>query len=114
MAWDLPQLSYRRRVLVANNLIASMLWHRFTVLEPRDLLIKEIQRKLVDFFWTGQQWTRAAILYLPVHEGGWSCRGVHVRAVTQRSLCSAELCSEGCMAIGNSKALSLHPDRDPH
>ncbi|KAL7836203.1 hypothetical protein AOLI_G00274870 [Acnodon oligacanthus] len=69
-AWVPPQLSYRGRVLVANNLIASMLWHRFTVLEPPDFLIKKIQRKLMDFFWTGQHWTRAAILYLPLHEGG--------------------------------------------
>ncbi|KAL7887664.1 hypothetical protein AOLI_G00053850 [Acnodon oligacanthus] len=52
--WVLPQLSYGGRGLVVNNLIASMLWHRFTVLEPPDLLIKEIQRKLVDVFWTGQ------------------------------------------------------------
>lgn len=32
--WILPQLSYRGRVLVANNLIASMLWHRCMALEP--------------------------------------------------------------------------------
>lgn len=32
--WVLPQLSYRGRVLVANNLIASMLWHCSAVLEP--------------------------------------------------------------------------------
>lgn len=29
--WQLPQLSYRGRVLVANNLAASTLWHRCTV-----------------------------------------------------------------------------------
>ncbi len=30
----LPQLSYRGRVLICNNLVASSLWHRMTILEP--------------------------------------------------------------------------------
>lgn len=30
--WLLPQLSYRGRVLVANNLVASALWHRLVAL----------------------------------------------------------------------------------
>jgi len=33
-SWLLPQLSYRGRVLVINNLVASTLWHRLNVLEP--------------------------------------------------------------------------------
>lgn len=32
--WLLPQLSYRGGVLIVNNLIASALWHRLTVLPP--------------------------------------------------------------------------------
>ncbi|KAI4890841.1 hypothetical protein NFI96_019969 [Prochilodus magdalenae] len=39
--WVLPQLSYRGRLLVANNLVASMLWHRLAVLEPPVSLIQE-------------------------------------------------------------------------
>ncbi len=68
--WLLPQLSYRGRVLIANNLIASTLWHKLMVLDPPRNIIDEIQKSLVKFFWTGQHWLKAAVLYLPVHEGG--------------------------------------------
>ena len=53
-----------------NNLIASMLWHRVTVVVPPDNLITEIQKKLVDFFWGGYHWIKSAVLFLPVLEGG--------------------------------------------
>uniref|UniRef100_H3BW47 Reverse transcriptase domain-containing protein n=1 Tax=Tetraodon nigroviridis TaxID=99883 RepID=H3BW47_TETNG len=64
--WErlLPQLSYRGRVLVA-NLAASTLWHRLNVLTPPKSLIEDIQRDIVDFFWAGKHWVRAAVLYLP-------------------------------------------------
>lgn len=68
--WLLPQMSYKGRVLVINNLVASTLWHRMMVLEPPQELVVSIQKKLVDFFWTGQHWIRAAQLYLPNCEGG--------------------------------------------
>jgi len=51
--WLLPQLSYRGRVLVANNLVASTLWHKFNVLQPPAGLVQAIQRHLVNFFWSG-------------------------------------------------------------
>uniref|UniRef100_A0A3B3WLD2 Reverse transcriptase domain-containing protein n=1 Tax=Poecilia mexicana TaxID=48701 RepID=A0A3B3WLD2_9TELE len=38
--WLLPQLSYRGRVLVVNNLVASALWHKLTVLTPPSSLIQ--------------------------------------------------------------------------
>ncbi len=47
--WLLPQLSYRGRVLVANNLVASTLWHKLCVLQPPTGLIQSIQRSLVTF-----------------------------------------------------------------
>jgi len=68
--WLLPQLSYRGRVLVVNNLAASILWHRTMVMEPPEELISSIQKEIVKFFWDGQHWLRAAVLYLPVQEGG--------------------------------------------
>ncbi|KAL7840946.1 hypothetical protein AOLI_G00262690 [Acnodon oligacanthus] len=68
--WLLPRLAYRGRVLVASNLAASTLWHRMMVLEPPEELIRRLQRKVVDFFWSGQHWTRAAVIFLPVEEGG--------------------------------------------
>lgn len=68
--WLLPQLSYRGRVLVANNLVASAHWHRFNILTPPRSLIEDIQRAIVDFFWSSKLWVRAAVLYLPVAEWG--------------------------------------------
>lgn len=61
--WDrlLPQLSYRGRVLVANNLASSTLWHRCIVLDLPEDTICEIQRKFVNFFWSGEQWVRASV-----------------------------------------------------
>ncbi|MGL5102459.1 MAG: reverse transcriptase domain-containing protein, partial [Plesiomonas sp.] len=82
--WVQPQLSYRGRVLVANNLAASMLWHRFTVLDPPDTLVREIQKRLVDFFWGGYHWTRAAVLFLPLFEGGQGLVDLQSRISTFR------------------------------
>ena len=56
--------------MVANNLVASMLWHQATVIVPPDNLTTEIQKRLVDFFWGGYHWIRSAVLFLPVSEGG--------------------------------------------
>ncbi|KAI4891759.1 hypothetical protein NFI96_005207 [Prochilodus magdalenae] len=63
-------MSYRGRVLIINNLVASTLWHRLAVLNPPAGLLADIQRRLVEFFWSGQHWLKAAVLYLPTHEGG--------------------------------------------
>lgn len=68
--WLLPQLSYRGRVLVCNNLVASSLWHKMTVLEPPKELVENVQKHLVIFFWSGQHWLKASVLYLPRQEGG--------------------------------------------
>lgn len=68
--WILPQLSYRGRVLVVNNLAASMLWHRLTVIDPPKELLQNLQKVFVDFFWDGFHWLPSGILYLPVNEGG--------------------------------------------
>jgi len=54
--WLLSQLSFRGRCLVINNLIASMLWHKFTVLDPPKDLLKSVQKALVNFFWDGCHW----------------------------------------------------------
>lgn len=82
--WLLPQLSYRGRVLIANNLIASMLWHKMMVVDPPVILIQEIQKRLVNFFWSGQHWLRAAVLYLPVQEGGQGLIDIRARLTVFR------------------------------
>lgn len=70
--WIQPQLSYRGRVLVINNLAASMLWHRLSVLDPPTDLLQLLQKHFVDFFWGGYHWLNSGVLCLPVFEGGQS------------------------------------------
>lgn len=50
----LPQLSYKGRLLAINNLITSMVWCQLTVHEPPETLIREAQKRIVNFFlyWT--------------------------------------------------------------
>lgn len=67
--WLLPQLSYRRRVLVANIFVASTLWHKFIALTPPRGLMKDIQRVILDFFWSGSVHLPFINLWL---RGDWS------------------------------------------
>ncbi|KAJ3599091.1 hypothetical protein NHX12_033054 [Muraenolepis orangiensis] len=48
----------------------STLWHRLMALTPPRNLVSSIQQHIVDFFWSGRHWVRAAALYLPLAEGG--------------------------------------------
>ncbi len=82
--WLLPELSYRGRVLVINNLAASMLWHKLNVLEPPNEMIKVLQRRFVNFFWSGQHWLPGSVLYLPLQEGGQALIDVRSRINTFR------------------------------
>ncbi len=40
------------------------------ILEPPKDLVERIQKQMVDFFWSGQHWLRAPVLFLPIQEGG--------------------------------------------
>ncbi|KAF4070274.1 hypothetical protein AMELA_G00293290 [Ameiurus melas] len=66
------QLSHRGRVLVINNLAASMLWHRLTVLDPPQELLHQLQKCFVDFVWSGHHWIPSGALSLLMCEGGQS------------------------------------------
>lgn len=68
--WIHAQLSFRGRVLITNNLIASTLWHRLWCVEPPSGLLPKLQAKIVDFFWDKLHWVPQSILFLPVEEGG--------------------------------------------
>ncbi len=46
--WLLPNISYRGRTLIVNNLVASSLWHRLTCVDPPHFL-SEVQATLVIF-----------------------------------------------------------------
>uniref|UniRef100_A0A8D3EEN3 Reverse transcriptase domain-containing protein n=1 Tax=Scophthalmus maximus TaxID=52904 RepID=A0A8D3EEN3_SCOMX len=68
--WLLPHMSYRGRVLIINNLVASSLWHKLKCMEPPAGLLKSIQSIILKFFWDDLHWTPQCVLYLPKEEGG--------------------------------------------
>ena len=82
--WLLPQMSYRGRVLVLNNLVASLLWHRLACVDPPSGLLAQIQRKMVDFFWGGLHWVPQGVLFLPREEGGQGLVHLASRTATFR------------------------------
>ncbi|KAL2078927.1 hypothetical protein ACEWY4_024671 [Coilia grayii] len=62
--------SYKGRVLIINNLVASSLWHRLACVDPPSNLLAKIQSTLVDFFWDNLHWVPQSVLYLPKEDGG--------------------------------------------
>ncbi|TWW61013.1 Transposon TX1 uncharacterized 149 kDa protein ORF 2 [Takifugu flavidus] len=68
--WLLPRMSYRGRTLVLNNLVASVLWHRLSCMEPPSGLLAQLQTRVLAFFWDGMHWVQQGVLYLPREEGG--------------------------------------------
>ncbi len=68
--WLLPNMSYRGRTLIVNNLVASSLWHRLPCVDPPPHFVSEVQAALVNFFWDKLHWVSQSILYLPREEGG--------------------------------------------
>ena len=74
--WLLPQLSYRGRVLIANNLVTSALWHRLTVLTTPRGLINAIPERDRELFLV---WAALDTGLCPVSAGagGWTGTGGH-------------------------------------
>ncbi|KAL7870140.1 hypothetical protein AOLI_G00141280 [Acnodon oligacanthus] len=68
--WLVPQVSYRGRVLVIDNLAASSLWHNPAYVDPPLNLLVILQAVLVDFFWDRLHWLPQGVLHLPNEEGG--------------------------------------------
>ena len=66
----LHKTSYKGRVLIVNNLVASSLWHRLACVDPPTHLLSKIQSILVDFFWDKLHWVPQSVLFLPKEEGG--------------------------------------------
>ena len=48
-------LSFRGRVLIANQLAASKLFHCLAALTPPDSILSELQQRLVDFVWSNKK-----------------------------------------------------------
>ncbi len=79
-----PKLSYRGRILIVNNLVASSLWHKFACVDPPLQLLLKIQAVLVDFFWGRLHWVSQNILFLPKEEGGQGLIHLQSRIATFR------------------------------
>lgn len=69
-SWIHPQMFFRGRVLVINNLVASTLWHKLSCMDPPAGLLPKLQSILVNFFWDKLHWLPQSVLYLPKEEGG--------------------------------------------
>ena len=76
--WLLPHMSYRGRVLIINNLVASSLWHKLKCVEPPAALLESFQRAMLSFFWDNLHWVPQSVLYLPKEEGGQGL--IHLRS----------------------------------
>ncbi len=63
-------MSFRGRVIIINNLVASVLWHRLACVDPPNGLLSKIQAILVDFFGGTFHWIPQSVLFLPREEGG--------------------------------------------
>ena len=63
-------LSFRGHTIIANNLVAPVLWHRLSVLDPPAGLLVRIQGIILDFFWDKLHWIPQEVLYLSKEEGG--------------------------------------------
>lgn len=79
-----PKMSYRGRILIINNLVASSLWHRFACVDPPSQLLTKIQAILIDFFWDKLHWVPQNVLFLPKEEGGHGLIHLQSRIATFR------------------------------
>lgn len=53
-------------------------------MEPPEDLVAKIQKRLTDFFWSGNHWTKASTLFLPRQEGGQGLVDIKSRIKTFR------------------------------
>lgn len=61
--WVHSHMSYIGRVLVLDNLVATLLWHHLTCVETPSGLLAQIQIEMVDFVWDGLHWVAQAVLF---------------------------------------------------
>ena len=82
-----PHLSYRCRVLVINNLLASSLWHRFILPATTGKLVKQSTKATVGLLLGRPHWLRPTIICRPLVEDGQGM--VHIRS----QIMAVRLCS---------------------
>ncbi len=59
--WLAPNMSYRGRILIINNLVASSLWHKLACIDPPPKLLAAVQALLVNFLGDKLHWVTQSI-----------------------------------------------------
>lgn len=107
--WEhlLAQLSFRGRMLVANNMAAAVLWHRMKAPSPPEWLVTKANRGLTSFVWAGKHWLRPGVLHLPRHEGGQGLVDLDARVMCFRLQTAKAILYDQEEAPWRSLALAL-------
>ncbi len=104
-------MSYKGRILIINNVVASSLWHKLACIDPPPKLLAEVQALLVDFFWDKLHWVTQSILFLSKEEGGQGLVNLQSRTVAfrlqfiQRLLLGPDFTEAGRSSVGQSSFL---------
>ena len=78
-------LSFKGKILVANQLAASKLYHVLAVLSPPENVLSELQELLVDFVWSGKRhYLRKQILFQRPDRGGLGLACLQARTLAYR------------------------------
>ena len=78
-------LSFKGRVLIANQLAASKLFHCLAALTPPDSVLSELQQQLVDFVWSNKKhFLTKQYLYEKPGKGGLGLVCLQARVLTFR------------------------------
>ena len=98
-------LSFKGKVLIANQLAASKIFHFLAVLPPPENILNELQNQIVNFVWSGKRhWLRKEVLYEQPDEGGLGLVCLQARvlsyrfSVIQRFLCKTSHLANDFMA----------------
>lgn len=79
------KMSLKGRVLVANQLAASKLFHIFAALSPPDHVVDELQEKLNNFIWNdGKHWLSRTITFNEQDRGGLGLTCLRARILSFR------------------------------
>ena len=78
-------LSFKGKVIIANQLAASKLFHPLAVLSPPENILSELQGSLVDFVWSNKRhYLKKELLYKKPDRGGLGLVCLQARVLTFR------------------------------
>ena len=79
------RMSFKGRILIANQMAASKLFHVLATLSPPQNVIDELQEKLINFVWRdGRHWLNKKMLFLNQDRGGLGLTCLQARILTFR------------------------------